>query len=358
MPDFVLFFVLPPVGALAQGNLQEAGQRIAQNPALQAFQPNATPEQIANAALSFTPVGVAKIIPEAKAVIKLAEEARKIPTTRLSGFNNVPIEIPVASAVEATYGEKAVSSGFHGSLNNKWTIVYDGQVSPKLKLAAEQAGLEVTPRTTTANTLLTDVSLPNAKITDQKVAKEAFDNFAKNYTSELEGGVKNLPILKQTEVKTPPTTQEVPISTLPHDVKSLPNIIQQGVKPTASQDVLDTIREVLYSGDFKQAKQLHAEIAKDLKELEKKKEKGMFSPLSSRFGKKMYTVNQSGKMGVAVESLASTFLSIIQDKGMYLFKRDSDNNEIENPLIVKTGGKDMELVRLGRGGYRAGNIYK
>ena len=55
----------------------------------------------------------------------------------MSALGITEVELPVANAVEATIKENSVSSGFHESLNNRWTLVYKEGVSDKLKRAAE-----------------------------------------------------------------------------------------------------------------------------------------------------------------------------------------------------------------------------
>lgn len=109
-----------------------------------------------------------------------------IPKTRVSTLGFEELEIPVANAVEALVvgGERTISSGFHGALNKRWTIVLDGKVSEKLEKAAREAGLEVKSREAPKGTghYFTDVSLPDIGRADVETAKKAFDKFAENYT--------------------------------------------------------------------------------------------------------------------------------------------------------------------------------
>lgn len=107
-----------------------------------------------------------------------------IPTTKMTSLNFMPVELPVAVAVESLIKEAPVSSGFHEALNQRWTMVFVGKVSPKVAAAAKEAGLEVEERITTAKTLLTDISLPRVGQEECNKATQVFDKFAEIYSGE------------------------------------------------------------------------------------------------------------------------------------------------------------------------------
>lgn len=112
----------------------------------------------------------------------VAETKAKIPTTKLSALDFMEVEKPVAKAVEATADEGAVSSGFHFSLNQLWTIVYKNP-SNKIIDAAKKAGLEVSKREAPKGSgqILTDISLPDVGVEELDKAEKAFNNFADIY---------------------------------------------------------------------------------------------------------------------------------------------------------------------------------
>jgi len=117
----------------------------------------------------------------------MAKEKKRtveIPITYMSALGFMPVELPVAVAVEALIKEAPVSSGFHSALNQRWTMIFTGKVSPKVASAAEKAGLEVKERITTAKTLLTDISLPSVGEEECGKATKAFDKFAEIYSGE------------------------------------------------------------------------------------------------------------------------------------------------------------------------------
>ncbi len=115
---------------------------------------------------------------------RVAEDIRvEIPETYMFGFS-MKIEMPVAVAVEHLINESPVSSGFHSSLNQRWTMVFAGKVSPKVASAAKEAGLEVKERIPTAKILFTDISLPNVRKEECNKATKAFDKFAERYSGE------------------------------------------------------------------------------------------------------------------------------------------------------------------------------
>lgn len=112
-----------------------------------------------------------------------------IPKTLVTSLG-VEFEIPVARAVVALLDENPWSSGFHETLNQRWTIVFRGKISDKAAKAAQAAGLEVTYREAPVGTgqILTDVSLPGVGITQIEKATQAFNRFAELYEgSALEG---------------------------------------------------------------------------------------------------------------------------------------------------------------------------
>ena len=113
------------------------------------------------------------------------EKAPAIPTTRLSAFGGAEVELPVAKAVEATFDEGSASSGFHESLNQKWTIVYK-EPSQKLLNSAKKAGLEISTREAPKGSgqIFTDVSLPNVTVEQIDKATEVFNSFADIYAGE------------------------------------------------------------------------------------------------------------------------------------------------------------------------------
>ena len=121
-------------------------------------------------------------ISQTKYLQKLREivEDLSIPRTFVTSLG-IEVEIPVAMAVEALAGEKIISSGFHGALNQRWTLVFEGMVSEKITRAAETAGLEVTYRG-----IFTDISLPNVGIKETEKATEVFNRFAELYEVENE----------------------------------------------------------------------------------------------------------------------------------------------------------------------------
>jgi len=111
------------------------------------------------------------------------EKKPEIPKTRVSSLGFQELELPVAKAVEALVNENPWSSGFHGVLNQRWTIVFRGKVSDRAVKAAEIAGLEVTYREAPKGSgqILTDVSLPDVGVTEIEKATEVFNRFAELY---------------------------------------------------------------------------------------------------------------------------------------------------------------------------------
>jgi len=120
-----------------------------------------------------------------KALLREREEDI-IPQTRISSLGFIEVELPVARAVEALVNEDPWSSGFHGALNQRWTIVFRGKISDKAVKAAEAAGLEVSYREAPKGSgqILTDVSLPDVGVTEIEKATEVFNRFAELYEIE------------------------------------------------------------------------------------------------------------------------------------------------------------------------------
>jgi len=116
-------------------------------------------------------------------------KALSIPKTRVSSLGFMELEVPVARAVEALVNENPWSSGFHGALNQRWTIVFRGKVSDRAVNAAEAAGLEVAYREAPKGSgqILTDVSLPAVGETEIEKATEVFNRFAEFYEGTLKG---------------------------------------------------------------------------------------------------------------------------------------------------------------------------
>jgi len=112
-------------------------------------------------------------------------EMPEIPTIVMTMFEPAAeVELPVVNAVSALRNEDIVSSGFHGALNQRWTIIFKGEVSRKVKDAASKAFLNVKTRETTAGTIYTDVSLPEVGVTELGRAEEFFDRFAEYYSGK------------------------------------------------------------------------------------------------------------------------------------------------------------------------------
>lgn len=109
-----------------------------------------------------------------------------VPKTRVSSLGFAELELPVARAVEALVGEGTLSSGFHEKLNQRWTIVFEGIVIPKVAMAAQKAGLEVSYREEPKGTghYFTDVSLPHVGKEEIGKATTAFNKFAELYERE------------------------------------------------------------------------------------------------------------------------------------------------------------------------------
>ncbi|GAI04831.1 unnamed protein product [marine sediment metagenome] len=109
-------------------------------------------------------------------------EDLSIPKTFVTSLG-IEVEIPVAMAVEALADEDTMSSGFHGALNQRWTIVFRGKVGPRIIKAARVAGLEVSYREMVPGTkqYFTDVSLPDVGISEIEKATEVFNKFAELY---------------------------------------------------------------------------------------------------------------------------------------------------------------------------------
>jgi len=107
----------------------------------------------------------------------------EIPKTRVSSLGFIELELPVARAVEALVEENPWSSGFHGALNQRWTIVFKGKISDRAVKAAEAAGLEVSYREAPVGSgqILTDVSLPGVGVSEIEKATEVFNRFAELY---------------------------------------------------------------------------------------------------------------------------------------------------------------------------------
>ncbi len=109
-----------------------------------------------------------------------------IPKTRVTSLGFLELELPVARAVEALVEENPWSSGFHGALNQRWTIVFRGKVSDKAVKAAKAAGLEVSYREAPVGSgqILTDVSLPGVGISEIEKVTQVFNRFAELYESK------------------------------------------------------------------------------------------------------------------------------------------------------------------------------
>jgi len=109
----------------------------------------------------------------------------EIPTTVMTMFEPAArIELPVVNAVSALRDENIISSGFHEKLNQRWTIIFKGDISQKAKDAAKKAFLDVSVRTTRGGSIWTDVSLPEVGVTELGRAEEAFDDFAEFYSGK------------------------------------------------------------------------------------------------------------------------------------------------------------------------------
>lgn len=111
------------------------------------------------------------------------EPKKPISKTRVSSLGYQELEIPVAKAVEALVDESPWSSGFHGSLNQRWTIVFRGKVSDRAVSAAEIAGLDVSYREAPKGSgqILTEISLSDVGVTEIEKATEVFNRFAELY---------------------------------------------------------------------------------------------------------------------------------------------------------------------------------
>ncbi len=100
----------------------------------------------------------------------------------------------------------------------------------------------------------------------------------------------------------------------------------------SNPEIAKTMLSVLdkpYLGD-------ESDMLKSIMEKDKK-----FDPLSLKYALEAYDNNQTGKIGVAIQSLVSTFLALSEDKNLVL------NNEI--PIKVKAGNKTVEMTKLGIG---------
>lgn len=126
----------------------------------------------------------AQVAPAATHVPECAVSPQEILTVRLPELDGTDIERPVAHAVVALLDEHPVSSGFHQALNQRWTVVFDGEISTRAVRAAHAAGLEVSTREAPQGTgrILTDVSLPNVSATQLEEATRVFDTCAVLYT--------------------------------------------------------------------------------------------------------------------------------------------------------------------------------
>lgn len=153
-----------------------------------------------------------QVVGEKKETKPTKEEVTEKPeTTKVSG---VEIEKPVAKAVSATSEENTISSGFHEALNNRWTIVYDGKVSDKIKNAAEATGLVVEEREAPKGTgrILTDVSLPDVTQNNTAKAQSVFNKFAEYYENPDTIPTKAKELLEKEKTKT--TTEGKELETL------------------------------------------------------------------------------------------------------------------------------------------------
>jgi len=75
-----------------------------------------------------------------------------------------------------------------------------------------------------------------------------------------------------------------------------------------------------------------------------------FNPLSTRFSTDMYLANQAGKLGVAIQSIASTFLALIEDKSLKL-TNSVNRNKIDLNIKISTDNGVIKLNKLGLGNY-------
>lgn len=114
----------------------------------------------------------------------------EIPKTRVTSLGFAELELPVARAVEVLVEERPVSSGFHEKLNQRWTVVFWDIVKPKVAMAAQKAGLEVSFREAPIGTghYFTDISLPNVGKEEIKKATAVFNRFAELYEANPGGG--------------------------------------------------------------------------------------------------------------------------------------------------------------------------
>jgi len=64
------------------------------------------------------------------------------------------------------------------------------------------------------------------------------------------------------------------------------------------------------------------------------------NPLSNIYSNEIYRTNQMGKIGVSIESLASTFLAIIEDKNLKFY----DDYIEDNPIKINVGKKDPIII--------------
>lgn len=129
--------------------------------------------------------------------------AQNIPTTKVSSLGGAEIELPVARAVEETFNEGSVSSGFHFAQSpQEWKIIYGNkqwmtnpelakEVSSELLDAAKQAGMKVSVREAPAGSgqYMTEISLPGVKFNEIEKATKAFNKFADTY-KEYKAGVE------------------------------------------------------------------------------------------------------------------------------------------------------------------------
>ena len=89
-----------------------------------------------------------------------------------------------------------------------------------------------------------------------------------------------------------------------------------------------------------------AELSDHMKMLKPKADTELPSPASDRYKTEEYMSNRASKLGVGIFSLANTFLSIIEEKGLYLSKV-IDKSVVQDPLVIRDSqGRDHEFSEL------------
>jgi len=199
---------------------------------------------------------------------KTAKQKTKIEEVESKTMKGVPLEKPVARAVDALLGYKkgarTVTSGFQSNFTVKnsgigpsWSITIDKKTNVSLmnddnfREAWRAAGLSMQTRATTDGDSLTDIYLQNAGPEDQDKAAAAFDKFAD--LLENKPAEKKTPEIKVPEEKNIPAAEQssrIQVMELPLDQVNVNTKEFQGREGEYSEETFNSISKAAKAGKF------------------------------------------------------------------------------------------------------------